>query len=311
MDNLINKRATRLAPVCLFTYNRLEETKKTVSALQRNNLAYKSELFIFSDGWKSEVGREKIHNIRAFLKTIRGFKKVTIFESPVNRGLAESIINGVTQIIDIYGRVIVLEDDLLTSPNFLDFMNQSLIEYENKNEIISISGHTLDFRIPKEYKSDVYFFGRAGSWGWATWKNKWDLIDWEIKDWNNFSKNKKLINEFKLNGNDLFSMLKDFLEKKNNSWAIRFCYNQFRLGKLTVYPCISKVDNIGFSDEATNCTGYNRYKINFEPEKESNFNFTNNINTNSLIQKEIRVHYSLYSRIKSRVLTFYYLNIKI
>jgi hypothetical protein len=296
----------KLAPICFFTYNRLEETKKTVCALQQNNLASKSELYIFSDGWKSELGREKIQNVRSFLKTITGFKTITIFESSINKGLANSIIDGVTQVINKHGKVIVLEDDLITSPNFLDFMNQALTKYKAESEIISISGHTLDFKIPKGYEHDVYFFGRAGSWGWGTWQDKWDLIDWEIKDWNSFIKDKYLIKKFNLNGNDLFPMLKGFQEGKNNSWAIRFCYNQFKLNKLSVYPCISKLDNIGFSDEATNCKGYNRYKINFKPEHISTFNYPDKIKINNLIQKKIRKHLGLYSRIKSRLLTFYY-----
>ena len=300
-----------LAPICLFTYNRLNETKQTIAALQQNFLAKESDLFIYSDGAKNEEGSLKVNEVRTFIKSISGFKSITIFEAEKNMGLANSIIGGVSQIIEKYGKIIVLEDDLITSPNFLDFMNQALVFYQKNNKIISISGHTLDFQIPSEYKPDMYFFGRAGSWGWATWKSRWSLIDWEVKDWNTFKKSKKLIKDFKLNGNDLYSMLKDYKENKNDSWAIRFCYNQFKQKTFTVYPSVSKVNNIGFTEDGTNCKGYNKYEIKFQPKNKLTFHFSKNISINIKIQKQIRKHFGFYSRVKSKVLTFYFKIFKI
>ena len=133
-----------IAPICLFTYNRLEETIQTVAALKNNFLANKSELFIFSDGAKNKNVEQKIKQVRKYLKTITGFKNITIYESSKNKGLANSIIDGVTKIIETYGKIIVLEDDLVTSPNFLNFMNQALEFYHYNNRIYSVSGYTLN-----------------------------------------------------------------------------------------------------------------------------------------------------------------------
>src|SRR5690554_1406763 len=120
-----------LAPICLFTYNRFEETIKTIEALQRNHLASQSQLFIFSDGWKKEKDKDKIIQVRNYLDSVRGFEKVTVIHSEKNNGLAESIIKGVTETLSRYDHVIVLEDDLITTPNFLDFMNQALDYYRH------------------------------------------------------------------------------------------------------------------------------------------------------------------------------------
>lgn len=114
-----------LAPICLFTYNRLEKTKQTINALKKNFLANQSHLIIFSDGAKDYKTKHEVNSVRRFLYTIDGFKSVEIIESPINQGLGESITNGVTKVIDNYGKVIVLEDDLYTTPNFLDYMNQA------------------------------------------------------------------------------------------------------------------------------------------------------------------------------------------
>ena len=175
-----------LSPICLFTYNRLDETRQTVEALKRNFLAPLSCLYIFSDGPKDETITQKVNEVRQYIKTIGGFKAIKIFESPVNRGLAKSIIDGVTQIIEKYGRVIVLEDDLITSPNFLDFMNYALEFYQNKERVLSISGYSFSINYPNDYKYDVAIGFRASSWGWATWKDRWNKIDWRVNDYSSF-----------------------------------------------------------------------------------------------------------------------------
>ena len=156
--------------ICLFTYNRAFETRQTIEALKLNFLAPFSQLFIFSDGPKNESDAEKVGEVRNYIRSIDGFKTVEIIESTINKGLANSIIEGVTQIIDKYEKVIVLEDDLVTTPNFLDFMNQALCFYNGKNNIFSISGFTMDLPSLAACKQDFYFSQRVSSWGWATWK---------------------------------------------------------------------------------------------------------------------------------------------
>ena len=165
------------APVCLFTYNRLEETRKTLEALSANYLAKESDLIVFSDGAKSDDDVEKVEAVRAYLKTLSGFKSINISEAGSNNGLASSIISGVTEVLKDRKKVIVLEDDLISAPNFLDFMNQALDFYKDEQEIFSISGYTMDLDSLSKHNKDYYLNYRASSWGWATWDDRWKEID--------------------------------------------------------------------------------------------------------------------------------------
>ena len=150
-----------LAPICLFTYNRLSETIQTVEALQKNELAVESDIFIFSDGPKHEKDILLVNAVRKYIKSINGFRSITIIDSENNKGLAKSIIDGVTQIVEKYDKVIVLEDDLITSQNFLSFTNQALDFYEKNSNIFSISGYTLNLPSLSKYNKDLYLGVRA------------------------------------------------------------------------------------------------------------------------------------------------------
>jgi len=295
-----------LAPICLFTYNRIAKTIFTIEALLQNHLAYQSEIFIFSDGWDNENSKNEVIEVRNFLKTIVGFKKITIIESDINKGLADSIIDGVNQVIDVFDQVIVLEDDLYSAPNFLDYMNQCLTFYRNDDSIISISGYSVAFNLPKGYEGDVYLNGRTSSWGWATWKKDWDLIDWEVKDWNTFKMNRNQRKNFNSNGSDMFSLLRSTMEGKNNSWAIRFCYTQFKLKKFTIYPIISKIDNLGFGPDASNCKGDNRFIIDLDSGLKRTFNLPEKLAFNKVIVDQVVAYFSVKARIKSKIAFLFY-----
>jgi hypothetical protein len=295
-----------LAPICLFVYKRLDVTQQTIEALQKNFLASESDLFIFSDGAINENATEKINQVREYVKTITGFKSVTIFESETNKGLANSIISGVTQIIEQHGKVIVVEDDLITSRNFLDFMNQALIYYHEKETIFSVSGFGHKLVLPKNYNYDIYLRGRPSSWGWATWQNRWTTVDWKVSDWEIFRHNTKMIKAFKAQGSDMFKMLENSMSNVNNSWAIRFAYNQFKQNKLTISPVESKVRNIGFGDTATHCkTQYNRHKINFDLSEKRNFIWKDDLFLESAINKQLIANNSFSSRIKSKLINLF------
>jgi hypothetical protein len=291
-----------LSPICLFTYNRLEETKKTVNALISNHLASNSELYIFSDGYKNDKEKIKVENVRKYIKTINGFRKVTIFESSINKGLADSIIFGVSKVINKHNKVIVLEDDLITSPNFLDFMNQALCFYENNNKIFSISGYSMKINyLVKYFKKDYYFGYRASSWGWGTWSKDWNQIDWEIENYNDFIKSKKLINKFKRGGGDLPKMLHNQMKGKIDSWAIRWCYNQSMKDQLTVFPRLSKVISIGFGDNATHTKKINRFKTELDIENKRIFFFEESILINKNITKQLKDKFSILNRIFNKL----------
>ena len=235
----------RLSPIVLFVYNRLDHTIKTVESLQKNILAVDSELIVYSDAAKDRDIINQVGKVRDYIKSINGFKKITIIEREKNFGLADSIIDGVTTIVNKFGKVIVLEDDLVTSPYFLSFMNEALEFYENKRDVYSITGFNYPLKITCDYMFGTYLYPRCSSKSWATWKNKWRKIEFNeneiINKWN-LSKI-----EFKIEpyGKDLYQMFKSQLNQEINSWAIRFAVNQIMLEKYTVYPVKSHVKDIG------------------------------------------------------------------
>ena len=285
-----------LAPIVVFTYNRLTETIQTIEALQRNYLAKESELFIFSDGAKNIEGRVKVEAVRAYLKTIQGFNSIQIKESPNNKGLANSIIDGVTEIIEEYGQVIVLEDDLVTSPNFLDFMNQALDYYKNTPDVISISGYTLDLPSLPKCNKDFYIGLRASSLGWGTWIDKWGNIDWDVEDYSNFRQDyRKRLKFFKI-GSDMPGMLKRQMSNKIDSWAIRWCYHQFKYNFITVFASKSKVNHIGDGEDATNAVGATKFHTPIDTGSQRTFKFDRNKKIDKKILKEFSDKFSLTTR---------------
>lgn len=264
-----------LAPICLFTYNRLNETKATIEALQKNHLAADSQLFIFSDGWKREEDKDKILAVRNYLNTVGGFEAVQVIPSEKNHGLAKSIIKGVTDMLSQHDRVIVLEDDLTTTSNFLDYMNQALDYYEDSQKVQSISGFSLKIK-SKPQGRDVFLHQRAHSWGWATWSSRWDkkIFDKE-RIRHSIDTNPTLLADFKKAcGEDIDGMLLDSLSGRHDSWYVRWCLDHFKKGRFSVYPVFSKVSNIGFSEEGTHCKTVNVFETEIDTSLSRKFTFT-------------------------------------
>ena len=292
-----------LAPICLFVYSRINELRLTVESLQKNFLAPESQLFIFLDGSGNDHDKESVNRVSKFIQTIDGFANVTIYESKIHNGLAKSIISGVTKIIDKYDKVIVLEDDLILSTNFLCFMNQALTFYEEKKRILSISGYAFQLKYPINYNYDVALSLRASSWGWATWKNRWNKIDWELKDYSSFRWN--IINHIRFNrgGSDLSRLLHRRIKGSIDSWAIRFVYHQFKNNYLDVFPVTSKVQNNGFNSEATH-TKYKskRFETILDVSDQLNFSFIDTMKTDKSVRKQFYNHYSFSGRLKDKIL---------
>ena len=250
-----------LAPVILFVYDRPDHAKQTLDALAANELAEQSELFVFCDGPKKESVIERNRQVVELItaEKERGrFASVTLEVSTVNKGLAASIIGGVTDIIHRYGKCIVVEDDLITSPKFLSYMNDALDFYKEKKSIFSISGFTYPLKALQKYPHDVYLSYRACSHGWATWSDRWDSVDWEVKDFTKLSRS--LVKRYRFNrgGNDLYRMLRHQMRGERNSWAIRFCYSQSKQERYTIYPSKTLVKNIGFDGSGTHCQDLGR-----------------------------------------------------
>lgn len=290
------------APIVLFVYNRLSLTKRTLEFLSRNYLAGDSNLYVFSDGWKNNLDKKKVEQVRIFLKSVAGFKNITIYESSENRGLANSIIEGVTQIISKYGKVIVLEDDLITSPNFLIFMNNALSFYKENDSVFSISGYSMNLPSLVKSNKDYYITNRASSWGWATWSRSWDDIDWEIKDYSEFIKSTLKKKKFNNGGSDMTRMLKNQMVGKIDSWAIRWCYNQFKRNQYTIYPTVSKIKSIGFGIDATHTKRTNRFRTEIDTELKTRFIFDFELIENRELLKEFRAKFSVFNRLKDKFL---------
>jgi hypothetical protein len=285
-----------LAPVCLFTYNRKEETEHTINALKRNHLSKQTKLFIFSDGPRTKKDKAKVKLVRDYLHTIEGFKSVHIFEANTNKGLAQSIISGVNQIIYEHGMVIVLEDDLITSPNFLDFMNQALGLYQGTNNIFSISGYSMDLPSLRKYPKDYYLGYRASSWGWGTWKEQWDKVEWNVADYETEKWNIPEQIRFMRGGSDLPRMLWKQMNGKIDSWAVRWCYDQFKRDMYTVFPSISKVKSIGFGEDATHTKKTNRFDATLDGGEQRDFKFEAEPRIDKNLVKEFRNKFSFKNR---------------
>ena len=241
-----------LAPVIVFSYNRPNHLRQTLETLAKNDLAQESVLYIYCDGAKpgaTEEQRQRIVENRNVAHSAEGFKEVFVVEAPHNKGLANSIIDGVTDVINEYGKVIVLEDDLLTSPFFLDYMNSALDFYEFRPGVMSISANRPpmeELEIPKEYPFDVFVSLRSYSTGWATWKNRWNQVDWSMDYLDELLKHPEQIEAFNRAGDDMTKMLLLQRHGKIDSWAIRFSFAHFKEHLVAILPCISYVDNIGF-----------------------------------------------------------------
>lgn len=253
----------KYAPIVLFVYNRLWHTKKTIEALQENTLARDSELYIYSDSSKTHNDKQAVSEVREFLSSINGFKTITIIEREENYGLANSIIDGVTTIVERFGKVIVLEDDLVTSPYFLQYMNDALMLYESDKSVASIHGYIY----PIEGLPECFFIRGADCWGWATWKRAWDIFESDGQILLQKLITRKLQNEVDFNGSYQYTkMLEDQIAGKNNSWAIRWYISAFLEGMLTLYPGKSYVENIGNDGSGTHCSRSNFFsqRVNFQ-----------------------------------------------
>ncbi len=291
---------TNIAPVLVFVYKRLDTLTETINSLKRNFLAPVTDLIIYSDGAKSDADRSKVQQVRGYIKNIEGFKSVNLNVSEKNRGLAKSIIRGVTEVLQNYSSCIVLEDDLITSPNFLNYMNDSLQKYEKNEKVFSISGFTFPIKNPESYELDAYFNRRGCSWGWATWADRWQSIDWEIL---NRDGEKKNIPGTKILGSDFPSLIQKYYNGTADSWAIPWCYFQYRNNLLTLYPTVSKVKNIGFGLDATHTMKTEkRFATYLDTSLSKNFSLSDDTAIDHELSDQYTNQFSFMKRIKWRIL---------
>lgn len=248
-----------LAPIALFVYNRPDHTRRTITHLQKNLLAADSRLFIFSDAPKTKDEEANVSEVRALIKETDGFKSVKIIESQENQGLANAIIAGVSQLVQDYGKVIVFEDDLLSSPFTLNYFNDALQNYLNEEKVMHIGAYM--YPLADKNLPETFFYRAATSWGWATWSRAWKNFNPDIDDLiKRFSKAQ--IRQFSIEGNmNFWKQVQEFKSGKNNSWAIRWYASVFLKGGLTLNPAKSFIHNIGHDGSGVHSNKEDIYQV--------------------------------------------------
>lgn len=245
-------------PIAIFAFNRPLHFSRMMDSLKKNEGLDGRDIFVFIDEPRNDEDRPLVKEVCALAHTLTANVESA---AAANKGLAASVITGVSKLMDKYGRAIVIEDDLILMPAFLRFMDEALDYYVYDERIFSICGFSLKIDKSAGYSHDIYLSPRSSSWGWATWKNRWDKVDWDVSDFNELKQSLRLRHEFNKGGSDMYSMLKGYIEGRNDSWTIRFCYAQFKNKAYSLHPFRSLVVNDGYGEGATNCRQkYNRFK---------------------------------------------------
>lgn len=249
--------ATPFAPIALFVYNRPWHTAMTVEALKGNPLAIESDLNIFSDAPKNSEAEDAVREVREYIHQIDGFKSIKIIERDKNWGLANSIIDGVTRLCEEYGRVIVLEDDLVTSPHFLRFMNDALNMYEHEDRVMHISGATYPIEPMEE---ETFFLRIPLCWGWATWNRAWQHFR---KSNDVMSKlDRRMRKGFTFNNTyNTWLQLEQNMKGIISSWFVYWYATLFLRGGLALFPGKSLVRNIGMDGTGVHCWASKDYDV--------------------------------------------------
>jgi hypothetical protein len=239
-----------LAPIALFAYNRPRHFRWTINALLRNPLAEQSELYVFLDGPKSDTDASSVAAVREQVRDISGFRSVHIVENNTNLGLSRSIVGGVTEVLGSRQQVIVLEDDMVTSPYFLEYMNEALTLYREDHNVASIHGFMYNIAgLP-----ETFFMKGADCWGWATWRRAWQAFTSDGEKLLGELERRGLVNDFNLDGAYANTqMLRDQVAGLNDSWAIRWHASAFLREMLTLHPGRTLVCNIGLDGSGTHC----------------------------------------------------------
>lgn len=275
------------APIVLFTYNRMLHTQETLNYLSRNQFAKKSELFIYSDGPKGDSDTEKVGELRRYFRTLTGFKSIHIIEREKNLGLAANIIDGVSDIVNQYGKIIVLEDDIITSKYFLRYMNAALRIYENEPGVMQISG--FSYPVKKQGLPETAFLRFADCWGWGTWKDRWALFE---KNPRNLIKSftRTDIYHFNLeNGYDYWNQVIRNYRKEIDTWAVFWYASIFCRHGYMLYPRESLTQNIGFDDSGTNCSASNDFKAELADTHVKRF--PSKVSENKLVRRRISAYF--------------------
>lgn len=241
----------KTAPIILFVYNRPDQLRNLLDSLIKNELSERSKLIVYSDGPKNESDEKKIRSVRNIIKNFKWPYSLEIIENNENKGLVNSIINGVTKVLNIYEKVIVLEDDLYLGSGFLSFINQGLNIYQEEERVAGVTGYlkweNLDINFPNSF-----FLNFGSSWGWGTWSSIWN--DFQHYDFSKIQEEIKSVetnSQFNL-GRNFYEILKRSLDGKVSSWAIYFYAYNFIHNNLFLFPGKNMVSHMGYDSRATN-----------------------------------------------------------
>jgi len=275
-----------LAPVGVSTYIRLEHLKQTISALQHNTLAKESKLYVFSDA--ARLGDEKkVEKVRRYLCNISGFREVNIIERDTNDRVFNNR-DGIRQLLEQYGNIIFLEEDIVTAPGFLKFMNEALVYYKKSKDILSVSGYTPPLSSLNSYRNDVYKLTRFNAWGFATWRDKFDPFGFDINEHGveNYIKNSDFKEKFNQNGEDLYEMLMQEYNGNLDALDVKIMFYEFKYNKHTIYPRKSLVQNIGHDGSGIHCGVSNKFHHKELWSKVGEFKFIKDLKIDENIVKE-------------------------
>jgi hypothetical protein len=285
------------APIILFCFKRIDTLTKCVEHLKLCPESIHSDLYIYSDAARNDQEFNQVNVVRNFIKNINGFKSLKIINREVNMGVDYNIIQGIQEMAEKFESIIVVEDDLVVSNQFLHFMNAGLSHLMNFEKVLSVSAFNY-VKIPQDYKYDCYFAQRTNPWGWATWSHKIKEVDWDLALTDNFLTNPSEKKPFNKWGSDRSRMLRRTLEGEIRAWDIRLDYYQHKRDLISAYSIKNLVVNIGFnSEDASNTNGYNRFKVKHENFTKFSFLFPDFIVLNSTISRRFIIKNSFFSRL--------------
>ena len=283
------------APIVMLVYNRADHFTQTYEALAKCPEAKNSRLYVFSDGAKNDKTKLQVEQVRKaaieFTKR-HDFREFIITESPENKGLAKSIVDGVTKVLNQYGKAIIIEDDNLSSPYLLKYFNQALDFYADDKSVGALSGYTPNIQFPDTYHYDVFSSYRSCSCCWATWRDRWQNIDWNLEHFSDFVLNKEAVKRFSLTGNDRLIRLYRQTKGNGSSWSVRFGMHLVFNEMLTIYPRHSYIQNIGCDDTGTHSQEKDAQSMVVDLSQAISNPKIEKVPFNMEIQKSLKQHYS-------------------
>ena len=273
--------------ISLFVYNRPEHTYEVLKGLQRNNI---SKLYVFSDGIKNKEDKKLIGKVRNLIDSI-DWCDTEIIKNKENKGLANSIVDGINYVLERHERIIVLEDDCIPSDDFIAFMEKCFDKYENNKKVMNVTGYSLPITVPENYSYDIYFSYRSSSWGWGTWKRAWKYFNRNKSILKEIEKSSNLRKKINRAGEDLIPMLKNQIEGKLDSWAVFWSINIIKNDGVCINPVKSKIQNIGHDGTGTHCITNDRYKVKIVKEDINSLNFPKEIIMGGKIMERYKKHF--------------------